>query len=81
MSESVSEFTGKAGNIYVEKEPDRNDHPYVVWFEDLVILGHGNSELEALNDAWSHTGDIMVLISEARIKTIATTQAASVGGE
>lgn len=39
-----------------------------MWFESFCILGLGHTELEALDDAWRHTGNIMVLVSEARIK-------------
>jgi hypothetical protein len=59
------EFKGEAGRIYVEESQPGDDHRYEVRFETLCILGEGNSEIEALQDAWRHTGNIMVLISEA----------------
>jgi len=78
----MSEFKGKAGWIYIEKahDVDEGDNQFEVWFEDFCILGLGKTELDALNDAWSHTGDIMVLISEARLKVADDTQAVVGGG-
>jgi hypothetical protein len=62
----MREFTGKAGNIYIQKcRNPKDDHLYEVWFEDFCIMGNGDSELEALRDASRYTGDILALISEA----------------
>lgn len=69
MTKSISEFIGKAGNIYVEKAAEGNDHPYEVWFEGLCILGDGDSEIEALKSAARHTADISALLQEAIAKT------------
>jgi hypothetical protein len=71
MTKSIREFTGRAGNIEIRKADDGNDRPYEVWFEDFCILGDGDSALEALHDAWRHTGDIMALISEATLSVAA----------
>lgn len=60
----MSEFKGKAGTIYVEKD-DSNEKPYEVWFEDFCILGVGDSQQEALRDAVGHVRDIGTLVSEA----------------
>jgi len=75
VNRTIREFEGKAGNICITRESDIC--PFEVWFEDFCILGDGNSELEALNNAWSYTGDIMALISEARLKIINATPAPS----
>lgn len=58
----MSEFTGQAGTIYVEKAGDKPTDGYEVWFEDFCILGKGNSELEALENAGRQTIDILELI-------------------
>lgn len=82
----MSEFSGEAGTIYVQKSKAPDYHPYVVWFEDLCILGDGDSEIEALQDAGQHTIDILDLIVQAMKKTVnpetngATTTSAA-GGE
>ena len=72
MSETLHEFKGKAGRIYIQRaddsEMDEGGRRMEVWFEDFCILRLGHTEVEALDDAWSHTGDIMALISEARLK-------------
>ncbi len=69
MSEISKDFGGTAGTLYLIKRSDID--PWEVWFEDFYMLGDGNSELHALNNAWSNAGDIMALISEARLKVIA----------
>lgn len=62
----MSEYRGKAGRIYVEQsETEVDSHRYEVWFEDFCILGMGNSELEALEDAARHTQNIGTLIGHA----------------
>jgi hypothetical protein len=80
VSKSISGFKGAAGTIYIERAEDagEGDRKIEVWFEDFCILGLGHTELEALNDAWSHTGDIMALIADARLKVIAGTANAEV---
>lgn len=68
----MKEFRGKAGVIYVEQRPKQSedDKPYEVWFEDFCILGNGDSDIEALQDARQHAEDIVSLISDAIIKTL-----------
>jgi hypothetical protein len=77
----MSEFKGKAGTIYVNASRDGNNErvngDFEVWFEDFCILGQGKSEIEALDDAWRHTGDIMALIADARIQMTSTENAAN----
>lgn len=84
MSKTINQFRGKAGTIYIQKaDPDEIDEggrEVEIWFESFCILGLGGTVLEALNDAWSHTGDIMMLISEARLKVVNDTQAVAGGG-
>jgi hypothetical protein len=75
VSELANEFKGEAGTIYIEQARPGDNHRYEVWFETFCILGEGDSELEALNDAWRHTGNIMALIAEARLKVAATAEA------
>ena len=76
----MSEFRGKAGRIFIEQaDTEVDSHRFEVWFEDFCILGMGNSELEALNNAWTHTGNIMALIAAARIQLINAAHAT--GGE
>lgn len=70
MSKTISEFSGKAGNIYIEEVDDDDDRPYQVWFEDFCIIGKGDTELEALNDAVAHVGDISRLVSEAIVERL-----------
>jgi len=67
----MREFQGKAGRIFIEKAGYDDRKAYEVWFEDLCILGDGDSELDALNEAWRHTGDILALISEATLSVSA----------
>ena len=64
----MSEFTGKAGTIYIEKAYYDDRKPYEVWLEDFCILGDGASEQEALQEAARHTADISDLIKEAIAK-------------
>jgi hypothetical protein len=80
----MSEFKGRAGTIYIEKsdvlsnvdlKPVRAE--YEVWFEDFCILGTGDTEVKALDDAWRHTGDIMALIADARIQTASSQNSAN----
>lgn len=67
MTKSINEFKGKAGRIYVEKAGYDDRKPYEVWFEDLCILGDGDSEIEALRNAARHAADISILIAEALV--------------
>lgn len=82
----MSEFSGKAGTVYIEKVK-ASDREYEVWFEDFCILGTGNTEIEALQHAKRHAEDIVRLVgnaiveilspeaanAEARIDTVSTT--------
>lgn len=77
MTKSSKEFHGDAGAIYIEQAQPGDNHRYEVWFETFCILGEGNSELEALNDAWRHTGNILALITEARLRLSNATAATS----
>lgn len=63
----MTEYTGKAGHIYIEKSGERPNDGYEVWFEDFCILGAGASELEALQNAIRHTLQIAKLVTEAAI--------------
>lgn len=58
------EFKGETGTIYVQYS-EGDYKPYNVWFEDFVILGDGDSEIEALRDARAHTANIGKLITDA----------------
>ena len=77
MSKSSKEFHGDAGTIYIEQAQPGDNHRYEVWFETFCILGEGDSELTALNEAWRHTGNILALIAEARLTIVNATPAAS----
>lgn len=80
VTKPISEFKGKAGRIYVEKADDVDERHYEVSFEDLCILGTGNSELEALEDAVRHVADISTLVSEAIVSVSIAAHEAGVGG-
>lgn len=60
----MSEFTGKAGTIYIEP-PDRSECQWRVWFEDFHIIGQGSSEIEALKDAERMTIEMTELVRSA----------------
>lgn len=75
----MNEFSGKAGTIYIEKPKDTDDWKYEVWFEDLHMLGKGNSKLEALEDAGRNTIDILELIVQAKCEVAAVSTAAGTG--
>jgi hypothetical protein len=66
----MSEFTGKAGTIYVEKSGGSRTTSYDVWFEDFYILGKGSPDVEALQDAKRHAQDIVRLIDNSIIRTL-----------
>lgn len=68
----MSEFSGDAGTIYVEKSGDKRGDGYEVWFEDFYILGKGGSEREALEDAALHAASIQLLITRAMSETPST---------
>lgn len=78
----MSEYKGKAGTIYVEQRPKQSedDKPYEVWFEDFCIIGNGDSELEALEDAVQHALDIAELANDAITKFQPPQNAAASGG-
>lgn len=61
----MSEFSGEAGTIYVSKSKDSDEKPWEVWFEDFCILGTGDSEIEALQDAKRQAESITQLVSNA----------------
>ena len=63
----MSEYKNQAGTIYVEQD-NSNDKPFEVWFEDFCIIGTGNSEREALEDAERHLADINTLVKQALLK-------------
>lgn len=73
----MASFRGEAGYLYTEP-PDDTDSEWNVWFEDFVILGSGNSELEALEDAVRHVENIRVLVSDATVRVKESTNANSV---
>lgn len=66
----MSEFSGDAGTIYIEKSKDADDRKYEVWYEDFCILGIGNSEIEALRDAKRHAEHITQLVSSAIVEIL-----------
>jgi hypothetical protein len=84
VSKTINEFKGKAGTIYIERadpnEIDENGREIEVWVENFSIIGLGHTELEALNDAWTHVGDMMALIAEARLKVIEAAATTASGG-
>jgi hypothetical protein len=65
VSKSIGEFKGKAGTIYVEKAGYDDSEPYEVWFEDFCIIGTGDSQIAALNDAARHLADMAEIVSDA----------------
>lgn len=69
----MSEFKGKAGTIYIEKVK-ASDREYEVWLEDFCILGTGNTELEALQNAGQQAVNILEIIVRA-MPEVATTEA------
>lgn len=77
----MSEFSGKAGTIYVEKSKYVADGEsrWEVWFEDFCILGAGNTELEALLDAQRMTLEMGELVGHAIAETRETATVSSAG--
>ena len=84
MSKTISEFKGEAGTIYIERIDviSKTDQrvvrsEYEVWFENLSIIGKGNTELQALQDAALCAAQISLLVATAISKVSDTTPAAS----
>lgn len=65
----MSEFSSQVGTIYISEADNVDEQRWEVWYEDLCILGVGNSEIEALNDAVGHVADIAHLVNMAIIST------------
>lgn len=61
----MKEFSGEAGTIYIQEPADTDDWRFEVWFEDLHMLGKGDSELEALQDAALNTAQTQMLLVKA----------------
>lgn len=81
----MKEFSGDAGTIYIEQRPKQSedDKPYEVWFEDFCILGNGDSDIEALQNAKQHVEQMTRLVSDAIVSILTTApeaHEASAGG-
>lgn len=64
----MSEFKGDAGTIYTNKSDTPDLGRWEAWFEDFHIIGQGNTELEALQDAERMTQGMNLLVKEAITK-------------
>jgi hypothetical protein len=61
MTKTIRQLRGDVGNVFITRDSDID--PFEVWFEDFHILGKGNSELEALQDAALHTAQLLLLLT------------------
>lgn len=59
------QFNGEVGTISIAKK----DGQYEVWFEDFNIMGQGDSEVEALQEAALHAAQLSLLITKVLTQT------------
>ena len=64
----MSEFKGDVGTIYTNRSDTSDLGRWEAWFEDFHIIGQGNTELEALQDAERMAQGMNLLVKEAITK-------------
>lgn len=76
----MSEYKGEAGTIYTEYADSTDGYRWEAWFEDFHIIGTGDSERSALEDAVRFTEQLGTLTKEALAKVIIGDDATSAAG-